>query len=86
MAIKVIKIELTEQINPVWKLEKYKGVRIGNLALGRQVFQAVGNFDVVRELLGSLQSPFAYREGYLQAQRLAALFGVEPLVAAGGVR
>ncbi|MBW3585301.1 MAG: hypothetical protein KY448_05475 [Cyanobacteria bacterium 0813] len=189
MAIKVMEIELTAQINQIRKLEKYKGVRIVNMAFRRQVFPTVGNFDValdvgsitrgagnmemfhrilakgystfydaiafvwhlhrrrdkacsrqlqdngrsfgaylltcdhnrtvprleilhfawsrwpnrlllrclmlpgwlacklvVNELLGSLQSPFAYREGYLQAQRLAALFGVVPLVAAGGVR
>ncbi|MEP6544028.1 hypothetical protein NDI47_17980 [Microcoleus vaginatus GB1-A2] len=189
MAIKAMEIEFGEQINPIRKLEKYKGVCIVNLAFRRQVSQAVGNFDValnvgsttrgagnmemfhrilakgystfydaiafvwhlhrrrdkafsrqlqdngrsfgsylltcdrnrtvprleilhfacsrwlnrlllrclmlpgrlacklvVRELLGSLQSPFAYREGYLQAQRLAAIFEVEPLVAAGGVR
>jgi hypothetical protein len=41
---------------------------------------------VVSELLGVLQSPFAYREAHLQAQCLAAVLGVEPLVCAGGVR
>ncbi|MEG4588545.1 hypothetical protein QUA54_25505 [Microcoleus sp. MOSTC5] len=41
---------------------------------------------VVTELLGVLQSPFAYREAHLQAQCLAAVLGVEPLVCAGGVR
>ncbi len=46
---------------------------------------------VVSELLGALQSPFAYREAQLQAQRLALLPDVEPQqvepqVVAGGVR
>ncbi|MEG4342340.1 glycosyltransferase [Microcoleus sp. A003_D6] len=46
---------------------------------------------VVSELLGALQSPFAYREAQLQAQRLALIPDVEPQqvepqVAAGGVR
>ncbi len=45
---------------------------------------------VVSELLGALQSPFAYREAQLQAQRLALLPDVEPQqiepqVVAGGV-
>ncbi len=45
---------------------------------------------VISELLGALQSPFAYREAQLQAQRLALLPDVEPqqvepLVVAGGV-
>ncbi|MFM9264067.1 glycosyltransferase [Tychonema sp. BBK16] len=46
---------------------------------------------VVSELLGALQSPFAYREAQLQAQKLAELPDVEPQqvepqVVAGGVR
>ncbi len=41
---------------------------------------------VVSELLGVLQSPFAYREAHLQTQCLASVLGVEPLVCAGGVR
>ncbi len=46
---------------------------------------------VVSELLGALQSPFAYREAQLQAQRLALLPDVEPQqvepqVVVGGVR
>ena len=46
---------------------------------------------VVSELLGALQSPFAYREAQLQAQKLAELPDVEPQqiepqVVVGGVR
>ena len=46
---------------------------------------------VVSELLGALQSPFAYREAQLQAERLALLPDVEPQqvepqVVVGGVR
>ncbi|MEG4233199.1 hypothetical protein QUA40_13950 [Microcoleus sp. Pol11C3] len=41
---------------------------------------------VVSELLGVLQSPFAYKEAHLQAQCLAGVLGVQPLVCAGGVR
>ena len=46
---------------------------------------------VFSELLGALQSPFAYKEAQLQAQRLALLPDVEPQqveaqVVAGGVR
>ncbi|MEG4799258.1 glycosyltransferase [Microcoleus sp. ARI1-B5] len=46
---------------------------------------------VVSELLGALQSPFAYREAQLQAQRLAALPGpelqeVEGPIIVGGVQ
>ena len=46
---------------------------------------------VFSELLGALQSPFAYKEAQLQAQKLAELHDVEPQqvepqVVAGGVR
>ncbi|WP_373535678.1 hypothetical protein [Microcoleus sp.] len=163
MAIKVMEIELIEQINPIRQLEKYEGgrilVRYGGLPLGgadvnnnpreetisadrvRQTIveqsgpesAAVSDRHlpsmsvvickrtrtvlrleilhfawsqwlntlllsrlmlpewlvcklVVSELLLAVQSFFAYREAYLQAQGLAALLGLEPRVFAGGVR
>ncbi|MEG4963552.1 MULTISPECIES: hypothetical protein [unclassified Microcoleus] len=60
---------------------------LNRLLLGRLMIpgRLIGKL-VVSELLGVLQSSFAYREAHLQAQCLAAVLGVEPLVCAGGVR